>query len=136
MLDRLVTSPAGATPGAHPLKPCFPERFQGVLPHGLNASINDGGNAQRSCALSLGKIDPPNRRHRVEIELTALLAQRRALVWGLYQEFVYTWCVLAMVHLGDATNTLEEVRPAPPHQPLPRPDLLQIAASRSPQDPL
>jgi hypothetical protein len=72
----------------------------------------------------------------VEIQLTEPLAQRRSLFWGLDQELVKTRCVLTLVHLGDATHTLEDVRPAPQHQPLQRPDSLQIAVSRRPKDPL
>src|SRR5262245_30570592 len=42
----------------------------------------------------------------------------------------------SVVHLGDSANALEDVRPAPQHQPLQRPDLLQIAVSRRPKDAL
>jgi hypothetical protein len=69
-LDRIVTSPAGAKPLTHPLKRCFPERFQGVFHHGLDASMNDDGNAQQSFAFSLRNIDPPNRLNPVQGQLT------------------------------------------------------------------
>src|SRR5262245_61537095 len=40
-LDRVVTSPARAEPVADSLELCFPERFQRVFHHSLDASIHD-----------------------------------------------------------------------------------------------
>src|SRR5881275_3176834 len=44
--DRVVTSSARAKPVADPLEAGFPKRFQRVFHHGLDTSINDGGNAK------------------------------------------------------------------------------------------
>ena len=69
LFDGVVTSPARAKPVADPLKPCFPERFQGVFHHGLDTSIDDGGNAKQPFAFALGDIDPPDRVNLVQVEL-------------------------------------------------------------------
>src|SRR5215510_12187142 len=73
--DRVVTSSARAKPVADPLEAGFPKRFQRVFHHGLDTSINDGGNAKRTLAVPLGDIDPTDRMHLVEIECAQLLAQ-------------------------------------------------------------
>ena len=44
-LDCIMAPPTWAKPVTDPLKSRFPERFEGVFHHGLNASINDGGYA-------------------------------------------------------------------------------------------
>src|SRR4029434_10001562 len=74
--DRVVTSSARAKPVADPFEPGFPEGFQGVFHHGLYTSIDDGVNAQRSCALSLGDGDSTDRVNPMQIEGAELTAKR------------------------------------------------------------
>ncbi len=124
-----MTSPAGAKPVATPLKPCFPERFQGVFHHGLDTSIDDGGNAPRSFALPLGDVDPPDRVNPVPGEVAELCAQRISFLWGRHHDVIRAGCRLAMVHLGGSAHALQHVRPTPQHQSLQRSPVLQIAFS-------
>src|SRR3989442_12346563 len=49
---RVVTSSARAKPVADPLKAGFPKRFQSVFHHGLDTSIDDGGQYQAVVGLS------------------------------------------------------------------------------------
>jgi hypothetical protein len=127
--DRVVTSSARAKPVADPFEPGFPEWFQGVFHHGLHTSIDDGGNAERSCALSLGDVDSTDRVNPMQIECAELTAKRPSFFRWRHDDVIDAGCRLAMVHLGDSAHTLQSVRPTLQPQSLQRSDVLQIAIS-------
>src|SRR5262247_2938470 len=77
--DRVVTSSARAKPVADPFEAGLPKWFQGVFHHGLDTSIRDGGNAQRTLAVPLGDIDSTDWMNLVQIECAELVAQRLPL---------------------------------------------------------
>jgi hypothetical protein len=129
LFNRVVTSPARAKPVANALKPGFPKRFQGVFHHSLDASIDDGGDAQRALALSLGDIDPPDGANLVSVELAELCAQPCSFFRGRDEHLIDTRSILAVVHLRHPANADQHVRPASQHQSLQRPDLLQVVVS-------
>src|SRR4029450_13046380 len=79
LFNRVVTSSARAKPVADPFEVGLPKWFQGVFHHGLDTSINDGGNAKRTLAVPLGDIDPTDRMNLVQFEGSELSAQRLAL---------------------------------------------------------
>src|SRR5215831_3557456 len=82
LFNRVVTSSARAKPIADPLEAGFPKGFQRILHHGLDTSIDDGGNAKRTLAVPLGDIDPTDRMNLVQFEGSELSAQRPALFRG------------------------------------------------------
>src|ERR1700704_1576358 len=128
-LDRVVTSSARAKAVADPLEASFPKGLQGVFHHGLDTSINDGGNAKRAVAVPLGDIDPTDRMNLVKIERAKLMAQCSSLFRCRYHDVIDAGCRLAAVHLGDAPNAVHSVRFALQHQSLQRPDTCQVAGS-------
>jgi hypothetical protein len=136
LFHRVVTSPARAKPVADALKPGFPKRFQGVFHHRLDASSDDGGEAQRALALAFGDIDPPDGATLGSVEWAELGAPPRSFFRGREQPLIDTRSSLAVVHLRHPAHTNEHVRPASQHQSLQRPDRLQGVVSRGPNDPL
>src|SRR6266446_1095626 len=127
--DRVVTSSARAKPVADSLEAGFPKGLQRVFHHGLDTSISDGGNAQRTLAVPLGDIDPPDWMNLVKTECAELMAQDPSLFRCRDHAVIDTGGRLAMVHLGAATHTVACVRPTFQHQSLQRPDAGQIASS-------
>jgi hypothetical protein len=127
--DRVVTSSGRAKPVADPFEPGFPEWCQGVFHHGLHASIDDGGNAERSCALSLGNVPSTDRVNPRQIECAELMAKRPSSCRCRHHNVIDAGCRLAMGHLGDSAHTLQSVRPTLQHQSLQRSDVFQIAIS-------
>src|SRR5215831_10712472 len=95
--DRVVTSSARAKPVADPLEAGLPKWFQGVFHHGLDTSIDDGGNAQRTLAVPLGDRDPTDRMHLVKIECAELSAQRPTLFRRRHHDMIDAGCRLAAV---------------------------------------
>ena len=113
-----MTSPARAKPVTTPLKPCFPERFQGVFHHGLNTSIDDGGNAERPFAFALGNINPTDRVDTVKIELAELIAKPTSFFRCENHHLIHTRRILSLIHLGDASNAFKHIGATPQHQSL------------------
>src|SRR6516164_11361507 len=116
--NRVVTSSARAKPVADPFEAGLPKWFQGVFHHGLDTSINDGGNAERTLAVPLGDIDPTDRVNLVQIEGAELSAQRSALFWGRHYDLIDAGCRFAAVHLSDAPHACQRVCLALQHQSL------------------
>src|SRR4030095_7497515 len=127
--DRVVTSSARAKSIVDALKTGFPKWFQRVFHHGLDTSIDDGGEAKWTVPLPLGDIDPTDWMNLVQVECAELLAQRPPLFRRRYHDVIDTGCRFAAVHLGDATHAGACVRPTFQHQSLQRSDTGQVALS-------
>jgi hypothetical protein len=139
-LDRIVTAPAGSKPIRADLEPGFPLGFQRVLHPGLQHSVENRGNAERTefvpCT-GLGDVRPLDRQglpgpgllwHPCHQLRPSLVGERHLTVDPSRRT--------ASIELRDPLHADQRVAMATEHQLLQTADPLVVPGLRSLEDPL